>query len=151
MVDEKRLDDIQKKAENAFATGTLYCSEAVLQTINEELGFPLPEEVCRMASGFPVGLGTSGCLCGAVAGGEMALGLVYGRVKGEPMNEKMFPAAAALHDYIKEEFGATCCRVMTRQWAGDNFMSRERAAHCIEITGKVARWVARRLMEDEKL
>ncbi len=48
-----------------------------------------------MASGFPIGLGKSGCLCGAVSGGQMALGMIYGRVEGESMNEKMFKNLAA--------------------------------------------------------
>lgn len=78
----------------------------------------------------------------------MALGMAYGRVHGEEMNEKMFPLAADLHDYIKKEYKSTCCRVITRQWTGDNFQSPERREHCIAITGKVARWVAEKLIED---
>ncbi len=34
--------------------------------------------------------------------GEMALGIVYGRVHGEAMNPKMFEHAKGLHDYIKK-------------------------------------------------
>lgn len=56
--------------------------------------------------------------------------------------------ASGLHDFIKDEYGATCCRVITGQWAGDNFQSPERKKHCIEITGKVAEWVATKLIED---
>ena len=68
---------------------------------------------------------------GAASGGTNGFGMVY-RVHGESMNEKMF-AAAELHDHIKDEYGSTCCRVITRQWAGDNFQSPERKEHCIEI------------------
>lgn len=78
----------------------------------------------------------------------MALGMVYGRVHGEEMNEKMFPMAAGLHDYIKDMYKSTCCRVITRQWAGDNFQSPERREHCIKITGEVAAYVAEKLIED---
>lgn len=67
------------------------------------------------------------------------------------MNPRMFECAKDLHDYIKNEYKATCCRVMTKQWEGDNFASPERKEHCIEITGKVARWVAERLIDDGKL
>ncbi len=81
----------------------------------------------------------------------MALGIVYGRVKGQPMNPKMFEYAKGLHDFIKEKYKATCCRVITRQWAGDNFMSPERKEHCITITGVVAEWVANVLIEEGKL
>ena len=36
-----------------------------------------------MASGFPVGIGGSGCTCGAIAGGIMALGMVFGRKRSK--------------------------------------------------------------------
>lgn len=151
MTKEELLEAVKIEAEGYFARGEFFCSEAVAQTINNVLGKPYDENVVKMASGFPIGMGKSGCLCGAVSGGQMALGMAYGRVHGEAMNEKMFPVAAALHDFTKAEYGSTCCRVITRQWAGDNFQSPERREHCIEITGRVAEWVADRLIEDGQL
>jgi len=148
MTKEQLIEEVKKEAEGYFARGEFFCSEAVVQTINKLLGYPYDNNIVKMASGFPIGMGKSGCLCGAVSGGQMALGMAYGRVHGEPMSEKMFPAAAGLHDYVKSEYGSTCCRVITRQWAGDNFQSPERKKHCIEITGKVAAWVADRLISD---
>ena len=145
---EKYLDHIRETAEGYFQRGEFFCSEAVVQTINDALGKPYPDEVVKLASGFPIGLGKAQCLCGAVSGGEMALGMVYGRVHGETMNPKMIEKAKGLHDYVKEAYKSTCCRVITREWAGDNFQSPERKAHCIAITGKVAEWVAKELIED---
>ncbi|HHV27617.1 C-GCAxxG-C-C family protein [Anaerosalibacter bizertensis] len=148
MTREELLESVKKEAEGYFERGEFFCSEAVVHTINRLLDKPYNDDIVKMASGFPIGMGKSGCLCGAVSGGQMALGMVYGRVHGEPMNDKMFPIAAELHDFIKEEYNSTCCRVMTRQWAGDNFKSPERKKHCVEITGKVAEWVAEKLIED---
>lgn len=148
---EEVLDKVQANAEELFRSGTYFCSEAVVQTINEFLGKPYDENVVKLASGFPIGMGKSGCLCGAVSGGQMALGMVYGRVEGEPMQDKMFDISKKLHDYVKEEYKSTCCRVITRQWAGDNFKSPERKNHCIAITGRVARWVANEIIEDKKI
>jgi len=148
---EEVLDKVQTDAENLFKSGTYFCSEAVLQTINELLGMPYGADVVKLASGFPIGMGKSGCLCGAVSGGQMALGIVYGRVEGDPMQDKMFDISKNLHDYIKDEYNSTCCRVITKQWQGDNFKSPERKQHCFKITGKVARWVANELIEDGKI
>lgn len=148
MTREELLESVKKEAEGYFERGEFFCSEAVVHTINRLLDKPYNDDIVKMASGFPIGMGKSGCLCGAVSGGQMALGMVYGRVHGEPMNDKMFPIAAELHNFIKEEYNSTCCRVMTRQWAGDNFKSPERKKHCVEITGKVAEWVAEKLIED---
>ena len=148
MTKQELLDKVRVEAEGYFDRGEFFCSESVVHTINNLLGNPYSDEVVKMASGFPIGLGKKGCLCGAVSGGEMALGMVYGRVHGEEMNEKMFPLSAELHDFIKEKYGSTCCRVITREWAGDNFKSPERKKHCVTITGVVAEWVAEKLIED---
>ncbi|MFZ5967398.1 MAG: C-GCAxxG-C-C family protein [Bacillota bacterium] len=139
------IESVRKKAEGYFERGEFFCSEAVVHTINELLNWPFPEEVVKLASAFPIGLGKSGCLCGAVSGGAAALGMAYGRKHGEPMNEKMFPIAAALHDHIKDVYKSTCCRVLVKNY---EFASPERKAHCVQITGEVAAWIAERLLED---
>lgn len=148
---EELLNKVQNEAEELFRSGTFFCSEAVVQTINNFLGKPFDDNVVKLASGFPIGMGKSGCLCGAVSGGQMALGMVYGRVQGEAMQEEMFEKSKALHDYIISEYKSTCCRVITRQWAGDNFKSEGRKNHCIIITGKVARWIANDFIENGKV
>lgn len=148
---EKYLTTIRETAEEYFRKGEFFCSESVVKTINDALGNPYSEDVVKLASGFPIGLGKAQCLCGAVSGGEMALGMVYGRVHGEAMNPKMFEKAKGLHDFVKEEYKSLCCRVITREWNGDNFASPERKEHCIKITGTVAWWVANELIEDGKI
>ncbi len=142
------LNEIKETAEEYFRKGELFCSESVVKTINDALGQPYSEDVVKLASGFPIGLGKAQCLCGAVSGGEIALGMVYGRVHGESMNPKMFDKAKELHDFTKDEYKSLCCRVITREWAGDHFMSPERKEHCISITGKIAEWVANELIDD---
>ncbi|GAA0219400.1 C-GCAxxG-C-C family protein [Metaclostridioides mangenotii] len=148
---DKYLEEVKNTAEGYFKRGEFFCSEAVLQTLNDALGQPFSPEITRMASSFPIGLGKAQCLCGAVSGGEMALGIVYGRVHGEAMDPKMFELSKDLHDFIKKEYGSTCCRVITKKWNGDNFMSPERKEHCIKITGEVAEWVADKLIDDGKM
>jgi len=145
---EKVREIARKTAEGYFDRGEFFCSEAVVHTINQLLGSPMPHEITKLASGFPIGLGKSGCLCGAVSGGEIGLGIVYGRNHGEAMNEKMFPAAAELHDHIKKIYGSTCCRVMVRNF---EFKTPERKRHCVKITGEVAAWVTERLLQDDDI
>lgn len=145
------LDQVQELAEKKFREGTFFCSESVLSVLNQYLDYPFSDEVVRLASSFPIGMGKAQCLCGAVSGGQMVLGMAYGRLEGESMNPKMFPVSKALHDHVVLDYGATCCRVITKQWNGDNFSSPERKEHCIHITGDVARWVAERLIDDGKI
>lgn len=145
---EELLDKVQEEAGGYFERGEFFCSEAITHTINRLLDKPYDDDIVKISSGFPIGMGKAGCLCGAVSGGQISLGMAYGREHGEKMNEKMFPLSKELHDYTKEEYGSTCCRVITREWAGDNFQSPERKKHCIEITGRIARWVAEKLIDD---
>jgi C_GCAxxG_C_C family probable redox protein len=148
MKNNEVIASVRKQAEGYFQRGEFFCSEAVVHTINELLDCPFQEDIVKLASAFPIGLGKSGCLCGAVSGGAMALGMAYGRKHGEPMNEKMFPISAALHDHIKELYKSTCCRVLVK---GYEFASPERKAHCVQITGEVAAWIAEKLLEDPEI
>ncbi|SUY48418.1 C_GCAxxG_C_C redox family protein [Clostridium putrefaciens] len=148
MEKDQFIEEVRHTAEGYFERGEFFCSEAVVKTINDMLDKPYDENVTKLASGFPVGIGKSGCVCGAVSGGVMALGMVYGREHGEAMQEKMFPVSADLHDHIKGIYKSTCCRVMTRNF---EFSSPERKSHCIKITGEVAAYIAEKLYEDDKL
>ncbi len=139
---------VRKEAEGYFHRGEFFCSEAVIHTINRLMGFPLPQEISKLASAFPIGLGKSGCLCGAVSGGAMALGLAYGRNHGQAMRDEIFPITAKLHDFIREKYKSTCCRVLVRNY---EFDSPERKAHCVQITGEVAAWVAGELLKDPEI
>jgi C_GCAxxG_C_C family probable redox protein len=62
----------------SHAEGDLLCSESVLLAISELLGVE-SELIPRIATGFGAGIGRRGEVCGALAGGVMGLGLVYGR------------------------------------------------------------------------
>ena len=148
---DELVQKIRQDSEELFANGTFFCSEAVVTVINNYLGQPYHPDVVKMASGFPIGMGKAGCLCGAVSGGQMALGIVYGRTQGEAMQEKMFDEAKGLHDHIIKDYGSCCCRVMTRQWKGDEFNSPERKKHCIAITGNVTAYIAERLIDENQI
>ncbi|KKL88519.1 hypothetical protein LCGC14_1923900 [marine sediment metagenome] len=139
------VDKARKIAEGYFSRGEFFCSESVVHTINQLMGSPLPHQITKLASGFPIGLGKSGCLCGAISGGVIALGIAYGRNHGETMNPKMFPLSAKLHDFIKEQYGSTCCRVLIKDY---DFESPERKKHCIKITGEVAAFVTEVFLKD---
>lgn len=135
------ISKIQKEAEDLFRGG-FFCSEAVVSAMRSNFELDLPEEVISMASGFPVGIGRSKCLCGAVSGGVMALGIFFGRTKqGDPKVEKNLEVAKELHDWFKEANGknALCCRILTKEF---DMKKGEHKEQCIHYTGLVARKVA---------
>ncbi len=92
----------------------LYCSEAVLRAFNEVYRLGLEESSYKIATGFGSGLGESGCACGAVTGGVMALGLIAGRNKPYESERMVYLAVNELHKRFKEQSKAICCRVLTK-------------------------------------
>lgn len=75
------IERIRNLAEKYYRDGDFYCSEAIVKTIKDEFQLPISDDIIAAASGFPVGIGGSGCTCGAVSGGIMALGLFLEELK----------------------------------------------------------------------
>jgi len=134
---EELVTLIERRAVNLFESHQLYCSESVLLTLNRAFCGDLSDELAiRLTSAMTEGFGGSGCVCGALSGGVLALGLFLGRhhAGGRDRN-KALVAAKELHDHFKETFGPPCCRVQNMK-AGN-----EKKAHfrnCARLTGAVA-------------
>jgi len=140
----KQAVSVKKIGDDAEALfrGGFFCSEAVVSSMRSNFELDLPEEIIAMASGFPVGIGRSKCLCGAVSGGVMALGIFFGRTKqGDSKVEKNLEVSKELHDWFKENNGknALCCRILTKEF---DMGQGEHKEQCIRFTGMVAKKVA---------
>jgi C_GCAxxG_C_C family probable redox protein len=96
--------------------GGYNCAQAVLQATT---GRSDPE-LLAMAEAFGGGIGESGCLCGAVTGGIMALGLA-----GHPERGGQLVAG------FREQFRTTCCRGLSKDY---QWLSREHLANCRRLT-----------------
>jgi len=145
---QKRPDPavIREVAENYYRSGQYYCSEAIVKTINDEFGLGYPDEIIRLASGFPIGIGGAGCSCGAVTGGVMAIGMVFGRAKpGDPSVEHCLSLSRELHDRFTERHGCTCCRSLIR---GMILKSPEHLQKCVALTGEIAEETAKILVRE---
>ena len=131
MVKEVNIEQLQKDAVEIFTQG-FACSESVIFAIRKHFEIELSDDAIAMSSGFPWGLGGGGCICGALAGGTMMLGYFFGRrTPGDPKIQKCFALTQELHDYFKKTNGATCCRILIKDFPDRN--SAERKAHCIEM------------------
>lgn len=140
------LDRVRETAENYYKNGDFYCSEAIVKTIRDEFGLQLPDEIIAMASGFPVGMGGSGCVCGAIAGGIMAIGLFFGRTEAKDDKvDKAMALSKELHDNFKLKHKSLCCRVLTRNMT---LGSPEHMDQCISFTGEVAEETARMIIRE---
>ena len=159
-VKEISLKKVQKDAEDNFRGG-FFCCEALMAAIRSNFELDVPEEVIAMSSGMAVGIGRSGCCCGAFNGGVLALGMIFGRTvpKGptDPVVNKVMAMTKELHDWFKVANGknAICCRVLTREF---DMGKGEHKEQCIRFTGlcawKVAEIICRELdikMIDEEV
>jgi C_GCAxxG_C_C family probable redox protein len=116
------VEAIEKEAEELFRSGKMNCAEAVLATLKNHFRPELPDDITDMATGFGGGSG-SGCICGALTGATMAMGLI---VKNDKTRLK--DLTRELHKWFTASYGATCCRVVLSGQKGI----------CASLTGKVA-------------
>lgn len=141
---ETLVSKIRQRTENLFMTRQLMCSEAVLTVLNQGLkGGLAPEIAVRIASGLPEGFGGSGCTCGALSAGVIALGLFLGRNGPGILNSRtVYAASRELHERFKTMFGSTCCRVLTKNIeVGAKHHFRFCARHAGEVSEQTARIV----------
>ena len=112
-----------------------------MATIIQDFDIDVPKEVIAMASGMAVGAGKSGCMCGALNGGILALGMIFGRTEqdgpGNPKSVKCMQLSHELHDWFKQANGknAICCRILTKEF---DMGKGEHKAQCIRFTGLCA-------------
>ncbi len=121
-----REETVAAEAEGLYRSGKMHCAEAVLTAVIRSYMPGAGEETARLAAGFGGGSG-AGCICGAVAGGTMAFGLV----SGDDRN-RVKRLTRELHRWFREEFGETCCRLILKT----------HGKKCFELTGRVAGKVA---------
>jgi C_GCAxxG_C_C family probable redox protein len=130
------ISAIKEEAEQLYRDGDYYCSEAIIATIRKHFDPNMPEEAIAMGSGFPVGIGGSMCICGAVSGGVLALGYFFGRVKPKDTKvKKAMELSKELHDFFQGKNKVLCCKVLCR---GMELGSDEHKKQCVAFTGEVA-------------
>ncbi len=105
------------------------CIRSVLQAT----GGSNNHELLAATAGFSCGIGKSGCLCGAITGGVMALGLNWRADR-----------AADLMAAFKAVFQTTCCRGLSKNYT---WMSEEHQANCRKITMMTAGLVEAMLLD----
>ena len=118
----------QAEAEQLYRSGNFNCAEAVMETARRHFATHLPESIVGSVSGFGGG-SSSGCICGAVSGGTVALGLTLADKKETNHLTK------ELHTWFKEKYGVTCCKIIRQNHKGV----------CPVLTGEVAGKVAEML------
>ncbi|VBB07324.1 cgcaxxgcc motif [Lucifera butyrica] len=146
MKQEVSIQKIKSDAENSFRSGDFYCSEAIVSSIKDNFAIDMPDEMIAMASGFPVGIGKSKCVCGAVSGGVLCIGYFFGRTKrGDQKVQHTLALANELQGSFRKKHGCLCCHVHTQ---GFDMASGEHKNQCISFTGEIAAETARIIVRE---
>lgn len=140
MVKEVSLEKVCKDAEELFQSGGFYCSEAVVASLQKNIDPNMPDALIAAASGFPVGVGRSKCICGAVSGGVIGIGYFFGRTTPSNPGDSKSVQSLQLANELQESFrsnhrGVLCCSVHTK---GMDMGSGEHKEQCVSFTGEMA-------------
>lgn len=140
MLHEERVQKVKDDAEELFRSGGFYCSEAVVASIRKNIAPAMPVELIAAASGFPVGVGRSKCMCGAVSGAVISIGYLFGRCEPSSPADPKSQTCLKLANELQESFrnnhkGVLCCHIHTH---GMDMASGEHKNQCIAFTGEMA-------------
>ncbi|MBN2282280.1 MAG: C_GCAxxG_C_C family protein [Deltaproteobacteria bacterium] len=148
------------RAEKAFESAMNYekrctgCAQTCIAGIFDALDIE-NDDVFRSASGLADGLGLTGDgSCGALTGGAMVIGLLFGREKKDiadmmkPMRSYLL--VKKLHDRFVERYGTCRCYDVQRSLMGRTFNLYDPAeleaalragmiGHCSRLVGEAAR------------
>lgn len=131
------IRQVRYDAEEIFRMGGFYCSEAIVSAIRKNFDPAMPAALIRAASGFPIGVGRSQCMCGAISGAVIALGYFFG--KDAPYGSPSGPKAMALSHEVQESFRKNhktlCCHIHVK---GMDLASGEHKQQCVAFTGEMA-------------
>lgn len=133
---EYLVQAVRDRARNLYETRQMLCAEAVLVAVNEAFDLGLArEQAVALTAALPVGLGGSGCLCGALSGSAVALGLLLAKPPRPLSRKAVRDASARLHAAFCAAHGSTCCRVLCKP-VKDN--PKAHFAQCADLTADTA-------------
>jgi len=166
MAENEQVDPLAEEAyQLAYEYEATYgnCSQCVFGAVQDvlEIGDDATFQAAHtLAGGCAL---TSEGTCGALSGGLLAIGAVYGRDKAHfagGKNKESSRIAKRLFDRFQQEFGGVLCSQVQTRLMGRSFnlwtdMKEFEAAgghkdKCPTVTGRSAQWVVEILLEERK-
>jgi C_GCAxxG_C_C family probable redox protein len=111
----RRFMNPEEEAKLSFNSG-YNCAESVSMAVSKQIGrMGLISRSCipRIATGFGGGVGRNGDICGALAGGVIAIGLASGRDNSDQSRDPCYHAVDRFYNEFVETFGSSRCRNLT--------------------------------------
>ncbi len=100
----------EELAVNKFKSG-YNCAQSMIYSFAEECGID-KSAALKLASGFGGGMGRTGNVCGAITGGILILGLMFGLGEGEDKSkqENIYKLVRDFIEKFKAKYGTIECR-----------------------------------------
>lgn len=139
-----KKEEIERKALERFQSG-FHCAESVSGTIIEAFGENGNEWTPEVATGFGGGIGgTKAEACGALTGGIIAIGRLYGRKKPGADKQLVYELASEYRKRFIEAFGSATCQTIV-----NGLGPQENMAECKKLTARAAGILAEILAETD--
>jgi len=138
--------EVGKKAFDYHDSG-FHCAEAVSKAVVETYGQGMSQNIPMVATAFGGGVGrTHQDICGALTGGVIALGCLFGRNEPSADWTDASELAAELKRRFVLEHGTTNCGAILA-----TFGPQENMIRCKRLSGEVAGMLAEILEESGKV
>lgn len=125
--------EIETKAFDYFNNG-YHCAESVFKAVVEAFGDQFDPQNLKIASAFCGGIGKSlQETCGALTGGVMALGQLFGRTEPNSDFTDAWELAAEFRHEFNNRFGNTICKTIL-----SDIGEQENMMACKKMTGQAA-------------
>lgn len=141
---------VEEEAKRNFNSG-YNCAESVLLAVSKQTGRIVQSSalcIPRMATGFGGGVARNGDICGALAGGIMAISLALGRDNSDQSRDPCYEAADRFYNEFVGTSGSSRCRELTGL---DLKKPEQREAYQdrvhFECCNPIVSWAARRAYE----
>lgn len=121
---------ISKVAQDYYERRELSCGEAIIKAVKDAYALPFDDSVLKLATGMAGGIGGQGCICGALSGAVMSLGMIYGRSELGASADKIKALSAELYSFYEDNFSFFCCRTQLKDFEKN---SPEARAHCLHM------------------
>ena len=144
---------VEEKAKKMFGADGLFCAESVLTAVSAEAGVISPLIPC-IATGFCSGIARTSGMCGAVTGGIMALGILYGRDNAEQSSETIYEKVQHFIQAFEKEYMSTNCFELTgfdlsKEEERQAFFDKGMMEKCRQFTGRAASLVTELISSEE--
>lgn len=130
---ETKWAEIEQRAFDYFQSG-FNCAEAISKAIVEAYSNETHTDIPKAATGFGGGIGGSKSeTCGALTGGIIAVGCLFGRKQPKDDKKTAYEIGAEFRQNFIESFGSSTCRNIL-----EGFGEQENLIECKKLTGRAA-------------